>query len=205
MLVTLEGVMGSGKSLTACTLAKLDYDRGREIISNNTYKFKTTKFDTTYFVEHMTDEEMQNVTFVLDEGYLYLDSRNSATKLTKLFTYFIAQTRKRSVDMYICIHHIDTVDKRLRRAIDIRGTCRYRNENPCNRCKGETTDPKTGGICERCNGYGVTGYVTISFFDMRSGKRSKIKIHGPTYWGLYDTRELVAPTGKSLNINPDDL
>ena len=202
MLVTLEGVMGSGKSLTATTLAKLDFDRGREIISNNDYKFKSTKFDTAYFVEHMTDEQMQDVTFVLDEGYLYLDSRSSAAKLTKLFTYFIAQTRKRNVDMYICIHHIDTIDKRLRRAIDVRGTCRYRKEDPCSKCKGETTDPKTGSIC---NGYGVTGYVTVSFFDMRTGKRSRIKIHGPTYWGLYNTFELVNPTGKSLNINPDDL
>lgn len=205
MLVTLEGVMGSGKSLSACTFAKLDYERGREIISNNKYNFPCTEFNTEYFVDHMTDGQMQNVTMVLDEAYLYLDSRSSAAKLTKLFTYFVAQTRKRGVDLYICVHHIDTVDKRLRRAVDVRGTCRYRKEDPCKDCQGEGIDSKHGLVCNRCKGYGVGGYVTVSFFDMRSGKRSKLKIDGPTFWGNYDTRELVAPTGKSLNINREDL
>ena len=211
MLCSLEGVMGSGKSLTAATLAKLDHDNGRQIISNNQYKFPYTKFDTAYFIEHMVnaDEELTNVTFVLDEAYLFLDSRNSQTKLTKLFTYFIAQTRKRNVDMYICIHHIDTVDKRLRRAFDVRGTCRYRPEKPCRKCQGEGS--KDGEICVGtpknlgCLGYGVNGYATVSFFDMRTSNRRKLKIHGPTFWGNYDTLELVAPTGKALNINPDDI
>ncbi len=198
--------MGSGKSLTACALAKSDFDRGREIVTNNRYQFPSTPFDTVYFVDHMAEENvLENITLVLDEAYLFVDSRSSQTKLTKLFTYFVAQTRKRGVDMYVCIHHIDTVDKRLRRAIDIRGTCRYRKEDPCKKCKGEGVLSKTGEICPECLGRGETGYVTVSFFDMRSGKRSRIKIHGPTFWGLYDTRELVAPTGKSLNINREDL
>ncbi len=205
MICTLEGVMGSGKSLTAVTLAKLDYDRGREIVSNNKYKFPSTEFTPEFLVDHMTDDSLENVTFILDEAYLFIDSRSSQTKLSKLMTYFIAQTRKRGVDMYVCIHHIDTVDKRLRRAIDIRGTCRFRKESPCKKCTGEGVLAKTGEVCPNCIGYGENGYVTVSFFDMRSGKRSKIKIHGPTYWGNYDTRELVAPTGKALSINREDL
>ena len=203
MISTLEGVMGSGNTLAAVTLCYLEFQEGKEVISNVDVNFPYTKLDTEFFLANMNTHEMEHCTLLLDEAYIYLDSRNSATKLNKLFTYFIAQTRKRGVDMFVCIHHIDTVDKRLRRAIDLRGTCRFRKEAPCKKCKGETT--VKGIMCPGCNGYGESGYVTVSFFDMRSAKRQKIRIHGPTFWGLYDTNQRIKLTGKQMDIDPRDL
>ncbi len=202
-ICTLEGVMGSGKTFSAVTFAYLEFLRGREVICNLDVTFPHTKLNTEFFLANMETHVMHDCVLILDEAYIYLDARSSSTKLNKLFTYFIGQTRKRGVDMFICIHHIDTVDKRLRRAIDMRGTCRFRKEIPCKQCKGETI--YRGETCSRCNGYGQSGFASVSFFDMRSGKRTRLKIHGPTYWHLYDTKELVRLTGKQLDIKPEEI
>jgi len=160
MIVSLEGVMGSGKSLTATALAYEEYRvHGKKVLSNNHMNFPHQFFDLQYFLDHLQDEEMEDCVLILDEAYLYLDSRTSASKLNKLFTYFTVQTRKRGVDMYICTHHIDIVDKRLRRAIDIRGTCRYRGEDPCKGCEGTgSVKPRKGAkidvMCPDCEGVG---------------------------------------------------
>ena len=208
-IFTFEGVMGSGKTLSACALAYLEHTRGREIISNVHVNFPFRQLDTQFFVDHMMDTELTDCVMILDEAYIYLDARTSASKLNKLFTYFIAQTRKRGVDLYVCIHHIDTLDKRLRRAIDVRGTCRYRKEIPCMKCKGEKEvqikKTEEYEACDRCNGYGVSGTANITFFDMRTGKRRKLKIHAPNFFSLYDTREVINVTGKQIKISEDDL
>ncbi len=210
-IVTFEGVMGSGKTQSAVAFAKMEYDNGKRIISNVNVTFPHERLDTQYFVDHMADEELADCVMILDEAYIYLDSRSSSTKLNKLFTYFVAQTRKRGVDLYLCVHHIDTVDKRLRRAIDVRATCRFRKEDPCKNCHGEKVDPKIvdeygyPAECQRCYGYGTGGIVSVNFFDLRAAKRTRVKLHGPKFWGLYDTRELVAVTGKQTNIKGEDL
>ena len=208
-IFTFEGVMGSGKTLSACALAYLEHTRGREIISNVHVNFPFRQLDTQFFVDHMMDTELTDCVMILDEAYIYLDARTSASKLNKLFTYFIAQTRKRGVDLYVCIHHIDTLDKRLRRAIDVRGTCRYRKEIPCMKCKGEKEvqikKTEEYEACDRCNGYGVRGTANMTFFDMRTGKRRKLKIHAPNFFSLYDTREVINVTGKQIKISEDDL
>ena len=206
MILTLEGVMGSGKTQAAVALAAIEYYKnGTRVISNVKVNFPHETLDTQFLVDHMLDDELEDCIMILDEAYIYLDARSSATKLNKLFSYFVAQTRKRGVDLYVCIHHIDTMDKRLRRAVDVRGTCKFRKEDPCKLCKGSKLDPKSGEDCDRCCGYGTGGIVSINLFDLRNSTRNRIQLHGPTYWKLYDTRELVAVTGKQVNINRDDL
>jgi len=48
-----------------------------------------------------------------------MSSRYSATKVNKLLSYFMIQTRRRSVDLYIIAHSIDLLDKRIRRNIEV--------------------------------------------------------------------------------------
>ena len=36
-------------------------------------------------------------------------------------------------------------------------------------------------------------------------ERRKLKIHGPNFFPLYDTKEVIAVTGKQLKIDEDDL
>ena len=232
MIITLEGVQGSGKTLSAVAMCYKDKQRGRNIFSNNhlSESFGNyTFFDVPFFLERMgiehgenahdTDYEgnggegvaLENSTLLLDEAYIYLDSRTSGGKLNKLFTYFTVQTRKRGVDMYVCTHHIDVLDKRLRRAVDVRGTCRYLKEDPCRQCKGlgylrrRTKPGQDPPVCPRCLGYGHTGFALTDFTHQHTGQRSRGYLQGPAFWQLYDTTERIKLTKKTMKIKADDM
>lgn len=165
MLMTVEGRLGSGKTLTATTFVVLDYlEAGRHIVSN--YHLKGVPFtflDYELFLSYMkNDKELKNTSVVLDEAYLFVDSRMSQTGFSKLMTYFVMQTRKRDVDLYVTTQQYENVDIRLRRNTDIRALCRFN---------------KSTQICR------------VRLIDLRSGKRRKIKIYGPNIYDYYDTTE----------------
>ena len=230
MITSFEGVMGSGKTLTAVALACSEhFQNGKRVISNIHLNFPYIKFDMRYFLEHVQDEQLSNCVTLLDEAHQYMDARRSGGKGNLLWTYYTVQTRKRDVDLFACFHHVDVMDKRFRRQIDIRGTCRYSKEDPCSKCGGEKvlkrgnqecpvcagtgrleddTCPRCRGIgevCPRCLGYGVTGWATTRFLDLRNGKRNRIRVFGPAFYGMYSTEELIPFTGKQLRISVDDL
>lgn len=85
MIVTYEGVMGSGKTLTAVALACGEhYQNGRKIISNIHLAFPYQKFDMQYFLEHLQDQQLNNCVTLLDEAYQYLDARRSGGRANLL-------------------------------------------------------------------------------------------------------------------------
>ena len=160
MIVTLEGVQGSGKSMTSVALIYADFvESKRRVLANCNLNFEHEKFDLDYFLEHLSDDKMANCSHLLDEGYLFMDSRTTASKLNKLFSYYLVQTRKRDVTVYICTHHIENLDKRLRRAADIRGNCHYLKEEPCRLCHGtgciveSKKEDKRLALCESGKGF----------------------------------------------------
>jgi len=230
MITTFEGVMGSGKTLTAVALACSEhYQNGKKIISNIHLNFPYINFDMQYFMEHIQDQQLNNCVTLLDEAGQYLDARRGQSKTNILWTYYTVQTRKRGVDLYACFHHIDQMDKRFRRQVDVRGTCTYDKEDPCTKCGGEGRAKKgnvecpacnkngdginpqcgfckgTGEVCPRCLGYGVTGWATTRFLNYNNNKRSRVKVFGPAFFGMYNTEEIVPFTGKQMRIPVEDL
>jgi len=161
------------------------YRESKTVYSNNHLNFPYKQFDPQFFLEHIEDNELEDCILLLDEAYLYLDSRSTATKMNKLFTYFVAQTRKRGVDLYICTHHIDVLDKRLRRALDVRGTCRYN--------KGPMEEDKV--VSKR-----RYNWVRVTFRDLRTGGERRIRMYGPVFFFLYDTYERVPLFRKQMEI-----
>jgi len=125
MITVIEGVGGSGKSLVLAALAKAEVDRGQTVYSNGPFSFNGWKpFDREMFLGLCdSKEELHDCSFCLDEAYSYMDSRNSASRLNKLFMYVVVQSRKRNVDFYLSTHHIDILDKRIRRAVDYHILC----------------------------------------------------------------------------------
>jgi len=212
MLVSLEGVQGTGKTTAAVALAiEESKEDSRKIVSNVHLNVKNyVHFDLAWFLEHLVDQELEDCIVIFDEAYQIMDSRSSGTKLNKLFSYFIVQTRKRGVDAYVCTHHLDHIDKRTRRAIDIRGACRCL-ESPCKRCKCHTcrgtgrvdgllceecrgvggTGIYLGGTCPECKGYGKVGWIQVNFLDRRIRKRYEVEILGNDYWHYFSTRERI--------------
>ena len=57
--------------------------------------------------------------FLLDEGYLYTDSRTSGSKMNRMFNYFFHQARKRKLTCFFPTHELSRLDRRIRKAVDI--------------------------------------------------------------------------------------
>ena len=219
--------MGSSKTTSAVAFAKREHDLfGKKIISNVHLNMEYTHFSLEFFLDHLIDGEMEDCVLLLDEMYQIADSRSSATKLNKVMTYFAVQTRKRGVDLYICTHHIGNIDIRLRRAVDIRGACRFYGEDPCRACKCPAChgEKRVGGVlcevckgkgglgvnkkgepCERCLGYGTTGWARVNFLDRRLRRRYTSDdilggpIFGPSIWPLFDTKERIPIQAKIIS------
>jgi hypothetical protein len=220
LIVTLEGIQGSGKSTAGVGLAVEENKRTSKLIYSNDHLNHPDyrHFDTAVFVEKIVGEELEDMILLTDEMYQMADSRSSMTKLNKLWTYFAVQTRKRGVDMYICTHNIENIDLRLRKATDIRGSCRYYPEIPCRKCKckrcGGTgrvqgvdcsecqgrggTGMVEGKPCDRCFGFGHAGWVKVFFLDRRLRIRYDMDFYGPGYWGYFDTHERIPMSARLL-------
>jgi len=212
-LISFEGPMGSSKTSAAAAIA-FEKKRlfGRKVISNAHLNFDYTRFDIQYFLNHIADGEIENCVMLLDEFYQIADARASATKLNRLWTYFIVQARKRDVDILICTHYLDHIDKRNRRAVNIRGACRMHERFPCAKCKGTGRFPAQGEVikrisylryeghdaCPECLGYGKLGLSRVSFLDRRRRIRYPVEIPLNYYWHLFNTRERVGMPQKVL-------
>lgn len=203
--------MGSGKSTAGVAFCKDDYDKlQRKIISNMHLRFPYTHFDLAWFLEHIVDSEIMNCDLLIDEPGQLMDARSSQTKTNKIWTYFVVQTRKRGVDMYLPVHSIENIDVRIRRAIDIRGQCKT-YQTVCKKCKCRTcrgtgklegkpcpdcngvggTGAVDGKPCEECLGFGKIGLTRVSCLDRRLKRRYSVEIPANKYWPWFDTGEMI--------------
>ena len=162
MITSFEGVMGSGKTLTAVALAYQNHVKyGKKILANIHLNFPYTHIDNKFLLENIVGTELDDCITILDEAQQFLDARRSGGKLNIVWGYYVVQTRKRGVDLYACFHHVDVMDKRFRRQIDIRGTCSMDKEEPCLWCKcqscGGSGVIENIGPCPECDGKGGTG------------------------------------------------
>lgn len=132
MIICFVGTVGSGKTLSAVYECWKYYRVGHQIYTNirltfpplpgtkNPIMLSKRVFDT--LIKEKTG--LQDAIMFIDETHIWLDSRSSMRKKNKAITYFILQTRKRSVRMLCTTQHIGQVDKRLRDTIDILVNCK---------------------------------------------------------------------------------
>lgn len=119
IIVGIIGDRGSGKTLYMVKEALTNYKRNRKVVSNFHLNFPVLKGCSQPELLNMsfiTDfkKQLHNICLLIDEIYIYIDSRNSASKQNRIWSYFFNQTRKRDVDLYYSTQFFHQVDKRLR-------------------------------------------------------------------------------------------
>ena len=124
--------------------------------------FELLSYDN--FVSHMgQDTNLYDSTVIIDEAYLWVDSRTSQSGYNKLMTYFMFQSRKRDVDLYVTTQQFENVDLRLRRNAQVRARCRNNKK---------------------------TGMISVSMLNLQSGERRPFRLFGPHWYRYYDTKEI---------------
>ena len=115
VIVGIIGELGTGKTLTLTYMAEAKFRRkGIKVFANygykNRHKFikKPDMLDT-----------IKNGCVALDEVWLWMDSRNFATKGNKVIGKILLKSRRRGLDIMYTAQSFDQVEKRLRNVTDI--------------------------------------------------------------------------------------
>lgn len=202
MLISIEGQMGSGKTGTAVLLAYVSHKKGRKIYSNYHLNFPYEPFDDTIFYSLAEQNfNLSNAYVFADEGYMYMSSRLTQSKLNRCVNYYAVQTRKREVDMAITTHTFERLDKWIRDLVNMRISCKhypgiYLNTDGIPYIKGKTLN-KTPMIVAH-----PTLNLPSQVWVKKPIIRISIKRYDIPYWSfknldaskiypLYDTKEIV--------------
>ena len=112
----------------------------------------------------------------IDEGYTWLESRNSMSKVNKFISYIILQSRHRTIDIYIAIQLFSSVDLRFRE-----------NANELIRCE-----------CLKSRKNKILGfsYKFYKFYNNRYYNYNHLFVpydKAKLFFLLYDTYEIIEP------------
>lgn len=113
MLVSINGYLGSGKTLLLTNFAKM-YAGKVPIYANYNLKIKGT--------ELINLEDLENITYgliLIDEAYLWLESRESGSNKNKYMSRVIFQSRKRGLDIFTTQQLHGSIDLRYRMLEDL--------------------------------------------------------------------------------------
>jgi hypothetical protein len=116
VVAIITGLKGDGKTTLSTMFAYNAFTDGRPVYSNYGLKFKYTEL----YVNRVKDEleKLQNAMLVVDEAYLYVDSRNFSSKGNKAVGYLVLQTRKKGVDLILNLLQKSLGDLRIRENSD---------------------------------------------------------------------------------------
>ena len=139
MIGIFLGFQNSGKTLAMTYYAYTYYKKGYDIYSNYNLKFSKLKNDKRLhkltmdkIIECVKNREQFNkAIFLIDEMYLFMDSRNFGSKKQKIMTYFLLQTSKRNVHLFGTAQVFNSVEKRFRENCNFMVFCSrvIKNEN----------------------------------------------------------------------------
>ena len=121
LVVGIKGLKASGKTLVLTWLLFREYLMGKKVYVNYRVFFPHELIDVQKMVT--LNIELQNAVIGIDELHMICDSRRSGKKQNILMTYFILQSRHRSVNFYYTTQFDGQVDKRIRENTDVNMVC----------------------------------------------------------------------------------
>lgn len=123
MLCVIVGSKGSGKTALMTSFAHMYHSKtDKKIISN----YDLSSIDENYAqfsYDILFDDKLHNSVLLLDEIYLYSDSRVSMSAKNRQLSYMLYQSRKTDVDIYATMISFMTLDKRFREQVDLLILC----------------------------------------------------------------------------------
>ena len=179
MILAFIGGIGSGKTLSMVRFMHEKYKCGRHIFTNFGIKFKgpenVTMLDMAFFSNYQKSGfNVIDSVVAIDEAHVFIDSRNAMSRKNKLFSKFVTQSRKRSVDLIYTTQdknpdmflHSGQVELRLRKLTDYIIFC-------------------------QCLHKGSQVYIINSYCDSYGIKLKKSVFLGNDYFDCYDTNEII--------------
>ena len=121
LVVGIKGLKASGKTLIMTRELYKEYCLGKKIHTNYEVYFPHEIIDVQKMLTLNVD--LQNAVIGIDELHMICDSRRSGKKQNILMTYFILQSRHRSVNFYYTTQFDGQVDNRIRDNTDINLIC----------------------------------------------------------------------------------
>jgi hypothetical protein len=173
MIIGLEGPLGGGKTIGMVRYLNKDYANGNRVFAN--FGLRKIDYEFLNVLEVMQDQQLNNVSIGIDELTVFLDCRKSSSKVNRLLSYFILQTRKRNVNLYFTTQDFGMLDLRLMNHTHFQIYCDF--------------------VYSR-GGEPMDNYRVYTIFDMRD--LSRVRTHKyildiSRYYDYYDTNEIIVP------------
>ena len=174
MLIGVLGGFGSGKTLLLAVFGyKLSFNPKYVVYSN--FRIKNVEYLTPRKLLDINPKEKKAV-ILLDEVYSWLDSRVSISKINRILSWVVLQSRKRNMDIIYSAQLGSSVDLRLRDMTDIIIYCE---------CLGNPVKPKGFAYLIEWQ-KGFRNLRRRFFFSFKTASK---------FFDVYDTREIVKPLG----------
>lgn len=124
-IIAFVGKRGDGKTLLMTIFSKARVDDGDALFANYGVKIPRAHYMDLDFLRSFFDTKGeaflhgQNATICIDEIALFIDSHDWKSKKAKIFSYFVAQTRKRGVCLFYTTQRMNMVPNRIRDNTDL--------------------------------------------------------------------------------------
>lgn len=191
MIIVFIGSRNSGKTLSMTIEAYKKYKQGYKIYSNYHLNFSYTPYtidDLLSFAE--SGMYFGNTIFLVDEAHIYFDSYSKG-KRNMIFSYFLNQSSKNDIDIYLSTQFARQIFIRIRlnTEVVVESSCRvvlWKNK--------DSSPVLLENYRQKPNDYHTEVYVynkIIKFSDSGNDKVVKRMYKGNKYFPLYDTRQVI--------------
>jgi len=178
LIIGITGGLGSGKTIIMVRYLIKEYIMKHKIYAN--FGLKKIKYEPLNILTILEMDKKQlalnNICVGIDELTVFADCRKSGSKLNRMISYFVLQTRKRNVTLYYTTQDISMIDLRLVDHTDIQILC--------------------SKIYDKDNNQ-LNDYRHYSIIDFRESmikpKITRIIFDITKYYEYYDTYEVILP------------